>query len=164
MKHLRTQQSKAITEGSDLADENHATLIVKMVLASFPQQEPKDPKTYIPQIIGRCVGVPMWILREMVNPRNELLGKCKFLPTVAEVSAFIESRQPGAPPVYRSFESEPEFVPDSEEKRLEAVARWMRAKGTMELNNPEMKPSRLKWKQRHDPAALIRALSELERD
>lgn len=70
-----------------------ATKVVNMLLASFPQQA-HDPKTYARQLANLCVGSPMDVLEKMVNPRCGLLAEASFLPSVAQVSAWLDENTP----------------------------------------------------------------------
>ena len=108
------------------ADEIYAAKIVKLLLASWPQQKPQEPEIYIPQMVARLVGVPEWILREMVNPKNALLRDCKWLPTIAEVSSFIQTKMPKLP-AYKPMVPEIEYHPETVEVREAQAHRARRA-------------------------------------
>ena len=119
----------------------------------FYPQKPKDEEFYFKSLVMRCVGVPMWILREMLNPKNKLLSECKFLPTVANISEFIKSRYADMP-VWKPFVPEIEFVADSQSVKDAVVARWARTRVEIIA---EVRKGR-KPIQYHDPVALIKSL------
>ena len=123
----------------------------------FYPQKPKDEEFYFKGLVMRCVGVPMWILKEMVNPKNKLLSECKFLPTVANLSEFIESRYSNMP-VWKPFVPESEFVEDSQSVKDAAVSRWARTRAEKIV---EVRKGR-KPIQYHDPVALIKSLEAQE--
>ena len=70
-------------ETAPKADANEASRVVHLLLASYPTQEPKDAPTYIRQLIDRCVGVDLDILKRMVSPREGIVSKQTFLPSIA---------------------------------------------------------------------------------
>ena len=78
-----------LSTSQETANAQYAARVVHMLLASFPQQEPKDPDTYGRQLIDLCTGYPCNVLRQMVNPTIGLLATARFLPTIAEVNDFL---------------------------------------------------------------------------
>ena len=79
-----------LSTSQDRANAQYAARVVHMLLASFPQQEPKDPDTYGRQLIDLCTGYPCNVLKQMVNPELGLLATARFLPTIAEVNDFLK--------------------------------------------------------------------------
>lgn len=150
----------------ETADQIYATEVVSYLLGSFPQQAP-DPEVYASQLIALCVGRPKTLLRKMVNPVEGLSGDANFLPSLAEVKAWLEDNSAG--PVARAYpllppvKDKPEDPPEVKEAALQ---RWKRVKSEMRSEKLEATAhaTRLKWKQYHDPAALVEALGARKRD
>lgn len=99
----------------------------------------------------------------MVNPADGLLGKAKFLPSLAEVKQWLEDQvavPSRAYPLLPPVEDKPEDAP---EVKAAAVERWNRAKSEMTLPADQIAPERTRWKQVHNPDALLASLENLER-
>jgi hypothetical protein len=65
------------------------------LIACYPSQRAQDPqaeKVYQRQLIELLVGVDMDVLAALLSPKNGLVSRLKWLPTLAEVSDFIEEK------------------------------------------------------------------------
>lgn len=139
-----------------VADRATAAAYVGRLLASYPQQAPV-PEVYMEALIEVCMGRKEQLLDQMVKA---ILGKCKFLPSVAELKDWFDGQNPpttwkALPPV------EIEVVaPEERERRvnmLKAVAKEIRdcvkAKTVVRPSTPI---------QTHNPSRLLEALENLE--
>lgn len=107
----------------ELSDEEYAARIVDMLLSSFPNGRPRDPDTYVRQMVQTCVGEPRELLREMVHPKRGVISDLSFLPTVGEVNTWLRDHKPRTESAsyHRKFLPEPEPESVSPEERARRV-------------------------------------------
>jgi hypothetical protein len=151
------------------ADANYCAKVVKMLLSGYPNQEPKDPKTYAKFLIAALEGKPKRVVRRVVDPNEGLIAVCQFLPTVADLRKWIEPYLPKSAPVlpeHRRLLPEPPEpeIPDEERRagaaKLRELARAMRER-QKENDRRRFGIKPLDWKQVHDGSKLVDALARL---
>lgn len=112
-----------------IADLAHAMRVCRMIQGFYPNQEPKDPETYLKGLAMLCTGAPKALLRTMVDPVNGIMRECRFLPGLAEVSEWLEKRLPRArAPEHRPFRPELPAPEVTEEERTANLAKLERVK------------------------------------
>jgi hypothetical protein len=65
------------------------------LIACYPSQRAQDPqaeKVYQRQMIELMMGADVDVLAVLLNPKQGLVARLKWLPTLAEVSDFIEEK------------------------------------------------------------------------
>lgn len=120
----------------ELAEQEYAARVVNLLIRSFPTQ-PSDPKTYASQLTTLCTGRPQAVLRAMVDPRDGLVAKAKFLPTVAEVREWLGKQPYGQPQIERKPEPKPELEITEEQRQrhiegFQALLKKLRASTDMD--------------------------------
>lgn len=115
------------------ADEVYASRTIDFLLRSYPQQKPHDPDVYIRQLVMLCTGIPRLTLKSMVHPKTGIIAKCKFLPTVAEVSDWLGENLPleRVSPIWKPIAhlNEPPIPQEEKQRRLEM---WAKTKAEIE--------------------------------
>jgi hypothetical protein len=77
------------------ANNEAAAKAAGALIACYPSQRAQDPqaeKVYQRQLIELLIGADMDVVAAMLNPKNGLVSRLKWLPTIAEVSGFIEEK------------------------------------------------------------------------
>jgi len=98
LQESRAQQIRAEIDAiskAPKATETEALRYVTALLASYPGQQSQDgrvARAYARQLRDLCAGVDLDVLQAMINPQSGLVSRQKFLPAIAEVSAFIEEK------------------------------------------------------------------------
>ena len=98
LQESRAQQIRAEIDAISKAPKATATEALRYVtalLASYPGQQSQDDRVaraYARQLRDLCAGVDLDVLQAMINPKSGLVSRQKFLPAIAEVSAFIEEK------------------------------------------------------------------------
>lgn len=68
-----------------------ATKAVRVILGSFPNRGTIDPDVYVRQIVILLTGYPSFVARKIAHPRDGIVSRNNFLPTLAEVKAFADA-------------------------------------------------------------------------
>jgi hypothetical protein len=61
------------------------------LFACYPHATPNRPKEYTAAVISLLAEYPQEIVDRVCDPRSGIATKCKFLPTIAELSESLES-------------------------------------------------------------------------
>lgn len=61
-----------------------------MLLGQWPSQKPNDPETYIAGVVAVLAEYPAEVVAIVTDPRRGLATRCKFLPTIAELTEALE--------------------------------------------------------------------------
>lgn len=61
------------------------------LLSFYPAQTPNSPKEYTAAVISLLAEYPSEVIDVVCDPRRGLATRCKFLPTVAELTEALES-------------------------------------------------------------------------
>jgi hypothetical protein len=76
------------------ADEPAIAATVAAMLSSYPTRSDDRPsKTYVKQLIGACRDATPAMLRAMLDPRTGIPGRHPYLPTCADLRAFIAEQR-----------------------------------------------------------------------
>jgi hypothetical protein len=80
--------------GCSLSTAEEALKFVQILVSAYPPyQRQGDYEVYLKMMAEACTGVPLPVLREMVRPKTGLLGKSRWMPSVSDVSDWIEGYQ-----------------------------------------------------------------------
>lgn len=88
MEDLATVASRALSENSTTESEKsnlECMKAAKLLLGCYRIGDANDPETYIAAIVRVLSVYPIDVVRYVVDPVTGLAGKCKWLPTPAEV-------------------------------------------------------------------------------
>jgi hypothetical protein len=62
-----------------------------LFLGQWPSQKPNDPETYIAGVVALLSEYPAEVVAVVTDPRRGLATRCKFIPTLAELTEALES-------------------------------------------------------------------------
>lgn len=67
------------------------------ILSAYPHASPHDPDRYIASVIAFLSAYPLFVVKQVADPRVGIVTRCKFLPTIAELREAADSvRRPKA--------------------------------------------------------------------
>jgi hypothetical protein len=92
------------------AGEVFAAKTVMILMGSYPQMSLPDPDLYIRQVTTLLTGAPLAAVSAMVDPRSGILTECTFLPSIAELHAWLDKHQRDNRAHMRSLRSEIETL------------------------------------------------------
>lgn len=131
-----------------------AAAAASRLLAFYPSQTPNSPKEYMAAVISLLAEYPREVIDIVCDPRRGIATRCKFLPTLAEVSEALKSEME---PHNRAWARE-------REKR-KAAPRRTRPEPTKEERERVQKISEsLKGLGSHDPIEELRKEARRLRD
>jgi hypothetical protein len=80
--------------GCKLSTAEEASKFVQILVSAYPPyQRQGDYEVYLRMMAEACTGVPLPVLRDMVRPKTGLLGKSRWMPSVSDVSDWIDGYQ-----------------------------------------------------------------------
>lgn len=75
-------------ELTTLADAETCQQVAEMIIGSYPNANPADPRTYTRAVRTLLAGYPASVVAQIADPRGGIVTKCRWPPTVAELHEF----------------------------------------------------------------------------
>lgn len=126
-------------------DGDRYQVMAETILGSYPAANLGDPVIYVRALRELLMSYPAKVAMAIASPRNGIVTRCKFPPSMAEVA---EMAAPMVAEMQREIDRHDEGRKQIEyrsssdstpEERAEAIAKWEQVKAGMLLN---MKASR----------------------
>jgi hypothetical protein len=84
--------AKAIQTGTAFpkTGAKHAAARVEQLISCYPSHTPNDPQKYLTAVVAVLAEYPPEVVNVVCDPRTGIATRCKFLPTIAELTEALE--------------------------------------------------------------------------
>jgi len=161
-------------ENVQLAGEVEGVKAMRILIGSYPQTPPADPEMYMRQVSTLLAHAPLDVVHALVDPRSGILTQIAFLPSIAEIHAWLDVHQRGTMMRRRqlcsqietlAYDDGPTPPPAHVREKQIAEARELLGKRRDERKaelDAKM-DARFRKTQRHSPELSMQALKNLDK-
>ncbi len=134
-------------ERAPVSSEKEAAKAAALIVGSYPQSKAANPEVYMRQLRALLTGIPLAALFALIDPKRGILGRCSFLPTMAEVRAWIEEYEAPRRSLARALRAEIETLGAIEPPRPDDAERERRRQVAASIGEQPKAPNlgHLEW-------------------